>query len=502
MKFGLRNGPWKTVFEGDFQGHEVEILSNPGQVMLVAIYEKDGQETTGMVLQAFTVFSAVGEAETFIESLEREAILLSRHDGKQTVQFLSMASKPVYAKASEEEVAKTVDGLLAGLNQSVSKTEAVAKSFDLNLTPLAKCSGALKQAFFSQPAIIPMLVREKKRIELEKEEQAVEAGAEGGAVIVGVTKEGKAIKEPLQMFQKSLVTDGSFVERVRFTQIVVESFLLANVPVVIFDSKSSFSGLSHPTEKRAELESFGVDIDPIGFPIKKFEPGENVSVNLNFVPPRGLLELFGCKDKETETLISKGFALGKVSSPEELIQNIERLPGKDFENPFLRKRVQRIVKLFEVIYPEFFGGKTDVEDIAKTWFKKIGKASVISIEKLDPRALTFLLESLLKELLKFFQSQGETSKPKLLVAVPDLGALFDLKENMLQKDLVRVLKEMKSVGIYFFVGAERRTDLPKELVQLAETKAGVIKGNDVALDLPNSKNYRVLLRPTLSQSKE
>jgi hypothetical protein len=499
MKFGLRNGPWKTVFQGDFQGHDVEILSNPEQVMLVAIYEKDGQEVTGVVLQAFSVFSAVGEAETFIESLEREAVLLSRHDGKHTVQFLSLASRPVYAKASDEEVAKTVDGLISGLIQAVSKTGAVAKSFDLHLTPLAKCSGALKQAFFSQPAVIPMLVREKKRIEFEKEEQAVETGAEGGAVLLGVTKEGKAIKEPLQLFQKSLVTDGSFSERVHFAQILAESFLLANVPVVVFDSKSIFFGLSHPNSNRAELESYGVDIDPIGFPVKGFEPRKNISVNINLVPPAGLLELFGCRDKETEDLVSKGLALGEVNSPDELIANIEKIPGKDFENPFLKKRVQRIVKLFEVVYPEFFGGKTDVEDIAKTWFKKIGRATIINVEKLDPRALTFLVESLSRELLKLFQKQGETSKPKLLLAMPDFGALFDLKENLLQKDLVRVFKEMSSFGVYFVVGAERRSDLPKELVQIVETKAGVIKGNDFALDLPNSKNYRLLLRPTLSQ---
>ena len=158
MKFDLRNGPWKTLFEGNFQGHEVEILTNPGQVMLVCIYEKEGKETTGVVLQAFSIFSVVGEAETFVESLQREAIILSRHDGKQTIQFLALGSRPAYAKGKDKEVVKAVDNLLKEIANLGGRLKGLAKNFDLHLTPLEKCSNAVKQAFFSQPTIVPMLV--------------------------------------------------------------------------------------------------------------------------------------------------------------------------------------------------------------------------------------------------------------------------------------------------------------------------------------------------------
>ena len=146
MKFELRNGPWKTVFEGKFQKHEMEILINPEQIMLVAIYEKEGEETVGVILQSFAIFSAVGGAETFIESLQKEAIILSRHDGKHTVQFLAIASKQVYVKANAEKVLKTVDELLTDVSGKGNKIESVAKSFDL--MAFSKSFGSCKAGLY------------------------------------------------------------------------------------------------------------------------------------------------------------------------------------------------------------------------------------------------------------------------------------------------------------------------------------------------------------------
>ncbi len=44
-----------------------------------------------------------------------------------------------------------------------------------------------------------MLVRENKRIEFEKEEASIETGALGAAVLLGMTKDGKQVKEHQQL---------------------------------------------------------------------------------------------------------------------------------------------------------------------------------------------------------------------------------------------------------------------------------------------------------------
>jgi len=499
MKFELRNGPWKTVFEGKFQEHEMEILMNPEQVMLVAIYEKEGPETVGVILQSFAVFSAVGEAETFIESLQKEAIILSRHDGKHTVQFLAIASQHVYVKAEEQKVLKAVDKLLEEVSGEGNKIESVAKSFELQLTPLGKCSSAIKQSFFSQPFVIPMLAKEAKRIEIEKEEAQVDSGAEGAAVILGISKTGKQIKEPLQMFQRTIVSDGTMQQREEFIRIIVESFLLANTPVLIFDENNSFSSLAHPAKNALELQTHGIQIDPMGFPTKEFKIAKSIKINVNNISTGGLMQLFGWGDEEAEKIVVEGLKKGKVKGLEGLSDNVESLES---ENPFLKKRIGRVLNLINGLYPQMFDGDNNIEEIVQRKFKNIGRASIVSMEKIDPRALTLLLESLSTELINFFSKKGEAKTTRLLVVIPRVERVFMIKENLALKEFIRMLTEMKRFGINFIIGTDKRSDLSKELLQLCETKASIIKENDAAIDFPNSKNYRILVRPSLSRGKE
>ena len=472
---------------------------NPEQVMLVAIYEKEGKETVGVILQSFAVFSAVGEAETFIESLQKEAIILSRHDGKHTVQFLAIASKHVYVKAEEQKVLKAVDELLENVSGSGNKIESVAKSFDLQLTPLGKCSSAIKQSFFSQPFIVPMFAKEAKRIEIEQEEAQVDLGTGGAAVILGTSKAGKQIKEPVQMFQRTIVSDGTMKQREEFIRIIAESFLLANTPVLIFDEHNSFSGLAHPAKNFSELQTHGIQIDPMGFPTKEFKLAKSIKINVNDINSAGLMQLFGWSDEESEKVIVEGLKKGKVKGFEQLSDNIESL---ETENPFLKKRIERVLNLIDVLYPQMFDGDNNIEEIVQRKFKHIGRASIVSMEKIDPRALTLLLESLSTEIINFFSKKGEAKTTRLLVVIPKIENIFMIKENLALKGFIKMLTEMKRFGISFIIGTEKRNDLSKELLQLCETKASIIKENDAAIDFPDSKNYRILVRPTLSRVKE
>ncbi len=499
MKFKLRNGPWKTIFEGKFQEHKMEILMNPEQVMLVAIYEKEGEETVGVILQSFAVFSAVGEAETFIESLQKEAIILSRHDGKHTVQFLAIASKHVYVKAEEQKILEAVDELLENVSGSGNKIESVAKSFELQLTPLKKCSSAIKQSFFSQPFVIPMLAKEAKRIEIEQEEAQVNSGTEGAAVILGTSKAGKQIKEPLQMFQRTIVSDGTMQQREEFIRIIAESFLLANTPVLIFDENNSFLSLAHPAKNFLELQTHGIQIDPMGFPTKEFKVAKSIKININCINSDGLMQLFGWSDEEAKKIIVEGLKKGNVKGLEQLSDNIESL---ETENSFLKKRIERVLNLINIRYPQMFDGDNNIAEIVERKFQKIGRASIVNMEKIDPRALTLLLESLSTELINFFSKKGEEKTTRLLVVIPKIERIFMIKENFALKEFIRMLTEMKRFGINFIIGTDRRNDLSKELLQLCETKASIIKENDAAIDFPNSKNYRILVRPSLSRGNE
>jgi hypothetical protein len=475
----------------------MEILSNPDETMLVFIYEKEGGQITGVVMQAFSVYSAVGEMEAFVESLQREAIALSRHNGKKTIQFLALASKQSYSKAADEEVAKAVDLLLKELEQVGKRAGDIALSFELKLDPLGKSSHAVKKAFFSQPVLIPMLARESETRAVEK--ASVQKEGSGAGVMLGMTKEGKQVIESLQLFQRVLVSEGNEEHRNQFIQVLVESFLLANVPAVVFDQGNHFAGLSQPTKRVSELQNQGININPIGFPTKDFLAGKSVKVNLNMLEPAGFLNLFGCNDKQAEKVLKDALDKEKAESTAQLIRSVDSLKS---ENPFLKRRVERIVKLAETIYPEMFAGETNVKEMLKSWFEKIGRTSIVHVDELDPRALTFLMDSLTKELLQEVRSRGETGKPGLLVAIPYIEKVFLIRNNPIQAEFVKTVAEMKRFGVSFVAGIGKRNDMNKELLGISETKIGIIRQNDTAVDLPNSKNYRLMIRPTLSMTKE
>jgi len=211
--------------------------------------------------------------------------------------------------------------------------------------------------------------------------------------------------------------------------------------VVRLDDKEN--ELHELRKKISELQNHGVRIEPIGFPTKSFEPGTSVKVNLNVLSPDGILQMFGCRDKELEKILGIAMEKGKVESVGQLVKAIDSLESNETENQFLKKRLERIISLVEVIYPEMFAGENNLDEMVKSWFRKIGRASIVDIGALDARVLLFLLDSLSKELLKLFGKQGQGEKPRLLLAIPSIKKVFSLRENLVsrhfEESLIRII---------------------------------------------------------------
>jgi len=112
MEFKLANGPWTTLFTGNFQGHDIEILSNPESMILVVIYEKEGDKIAGAVLELFKVFAATGEIEAFVETLPREVLGITKHDPKSTLKFFILGSTPNYVAFKEDAFLSEADKML------------------------------------------------------------------------------------------------------------------------------------------------------------------------------------------------------------------------------------------------------------------------------------------------------------------------------------------------------------------------------------------------------
>jgi len=496
MRFGLRQGPWATIFSGLFQGHETEMLLNPQNFLLVAVFEKEGELVSGILLQVFAVFNAAGEMGAFVETMDRETIVLSRHNGKQTINFLAFASKPAYSRPNDEEAARTVDELIGQAQQGVSVVIDVARAYDLHLTELDKCSSEVKAAFFAQPLIVPLVSSEKK--------QAVETGLQEqpapglGPVMLGVSREGKQVVEPLLLFKKTIVSGGTPEERRRFMHIIVESGLLSSVPAVIFDSGNSFTGLNAPNGNAEGLRNYGSQLEPIGFPMAVFSPPKQAKVNLNWIDPNGMMQLLGCNDSEINSCVANAIKEGKPQNTQQLLETLDSLGKTSDAGQFSHARAARIVRLGEEMYPELLGGENNAADLSKKWLGCLGRANIISLAGMDTGASLLLAESVCSELLHFFREQGETSGIRAMVVVPEAEKFLPLAPNTSQQHLLNVFAVMQKYGMAFLAGTEREIGLHQKISGIAVAKAGIIKENDASIQLEGKKSYRVLLRPGLS----
>ena len=106
------------------------------------------------------------------------------------------------------------------------------------------------------------------------------------------------------------------------------------------------------------------------------------------------------------------------------------------------------------------------------------------------------------ELAAFAKEKGEAKGLRLLLVLPNAEDLFPAKQTALSQDSVKALKLLQNYGIGFVTTTKSTLGIDSQLAGLAEAKAGIVHENDAAVQLRGKKNYRVLLRPGLSEDSE
>ena len=70
--------------------------------------------------------------------------------------------------------------------------------------------------------------------------------------------------------------------------------------------------------------------------------------------------------------------------------------------------------------------------------------------------------------------------------------------SVLSKEVANILTKFENFELGYVLSSEVELDFPKELVNNYQSEISIVKGNDCAVQVKGRKNYRVLLRPTLS----
>ena len=495
----LREGPWKTEFEGRLQEHEVSIYSNPDDTIMAVVLDKEKEKIKGAVIELFKVFFCSGALEEFVQTLPKEAITLTKHSSEHTAKFLILNTDPSYAKMDGESFADEVDALLQKIHSSSDTVKDVARAYDLHLTELSKADESTKAEFFAQPITFFALSTSNQAQQLRQATIKIIKGD----ILFGLTKDSLPAREPLNLFEKTAVLDGKKEERKHIMHLIIEGALLSNIPVVIFDSNHSFDGLNVPTKNISGLHQFKVDFEPIGFPVKEFFPIEDVKIDLDMVSPIGLMQAFGVGEGKASQII---IDLMKKESFQNIKQMIERLNSIDVGGEITKSdiyKAARIIKLIDTIYPNFFDSKNNIQEISKNWVKAIGRAGIINIESLDERQTLILVHNVLKGILDYYKKMGETNEVNAMVFIADAEKFVGLQQkNAMGKEILQALNELKNFGVGYVFEAESANKLLGDASKNAETQIYIVEKNEASLKLPTRKQYRVRTRPGLSECME
>ena len=504
--FRIASGPWEKLFEGSFQKHLVQILSNPESIIMTAIFETEGDRVNGLIVEFFKIYYAVGSVETFSETLPRELVVLTKHDAKQTLKFLAIGSAPSFVEWEEEAVMQETDALLSKLKSSSEMIRDVSKAYDLKLIELKQAPSEVKEAFFTHPLLVPVLSTNYHAISTGQQESVSEtavAKSVPGEVMIGITREGNLVEEPLNLLLKTGVFDGTEVNRNHIMQVLIEGALLSNVPAVVFDWDARFEGIAVASKDSEKFKEFKLDIEPIGFPAKKFKPLSDIQANLSMLNPEGLLELFGAgaKSVPVKAIMQAMASEQQHNSIQTLCESIRKTELTTEITVYQQLKAIRSLNLMQVRYPRLFDGANNIEEVSKNWVRSIGQAGIIDLQGLDSRQTLMLISSITEEMLAFYKNKGVSKQVKSMIFIPEINKLSMHYKNQLFKSLAQALNELKEYGVGFAVSSTKEIDLEEEIRKCIESEFGIVLQNDVGVRIVNKKQYRVLARPTLSELK-
>lgn len=498
MEFKLSQGPWKRIFEGTFQGFKVELHSNPDELMLVLIFDKEEGKVKGAVAELYSPFYVEGQIEGFVESLPKKVLLLSQHEKDKTVKYLLVGSGTDYFDWKETQFIEGIDKLLSELQKDAKTVVSYASAYEIEMKPLGDASEAVKSSFFSQPLLVSgmaTVLPESKMKSLSK------AGHEG-EMLLGLDKDQRLVKEPISLFKRTVVSNGNPAYRKQLIHVLVEGFLLSNIASTAFDFEKDFKGLSAPNENLDELKKANMTIDPIGFPTQHLKAKSSVKVDLNLLNVRGLTELFGLGEEDLNVLLENVFKKGKIESIDDVTALIRAEKPTQEINQYQINKAVRFMNLVKMRYPELFGSANDIESISNVWVRGLGKIGIIDSQELDLNARLLLVHNLLKGILQYYKKK-EVVGNQAVVFIPKADSLIGKDSDLLlSKDIESILLEFEKYGISFVLESEHLRDFNDEFSGKLTAELNLVSGLDAAISFKGRKQYRLAVRPTLSKPVE
>lgn len=484
MDFRIDEGPWETIFSGKFMKHETEIVVNPEKFFLIIIYENDpiDKNKVGAVFQGYKAMVARGNLDSFITTIPKPAIGITKSNGEQTKKMIFVSFNPIYVNFKQDDFIRKVDNAIKKSYNEINEIIELAKSSGIKMQDTSMASEADYAPILSDPMVARLLMSGLRQSSLEMINiPTFKQSKEEKEVQLGLNKKREIIKEDVKTFYRTIILGENKVSVNYSSYILNENFLLENISTIIFDEDDYFSTIGNASKNEIELKENLVEYDPTGFPMKKINAKKDIKVSFKNCNIELIFNLFNIgDDKLLEALTTNKF---NENTPKEIIENLQQI---DYLNDFQKLKLERLLNIFDKEFENFFGEQFDVNEITKKWSQKLGKTTIININDLSTAEKIIFLDYVINSL-----KEKNEKEEDIIIIMPNINELIQTeKERFLNQ-----ISFLENKGFGFVLGTKKSSP---ELKELISTQINIVNKKDVAIMTKSNRTFRVNLRPNLS----
>ncbi|MEM4222134.1 MAG: hypothetical protein QW097_01750, partial [archaeon] len=465
-------GPWNEIFSGFWQGYETKIFENPDRILLICIYEKEGEEIKGVLVQVNKVFVAVGSLARALENIVGYAQIIEKKEPLSLTKYFIINSGPVYVEYNMSALNDAIEKSINVCETSSKDLLRLSKLYKIDLVELKYAKEEEVKRLFVDPALFFALVSKKERIIEE---------VKPTKVIIGRKITGEKAMEEINSFMLCVVI-GSQKDIKKMFHVLIENCVLSGKIAIFFDKGKDYASMNLPNPK-FDFENYP-DLSPVGLPLKNISL-ERIGVDLNLISNETLKEFLGLNSesvKKTWEMIDQ--ALNKIKGGISSIEDIKTNLTFDTTTKTQYYQALRILSTLEQAYPDIFKGKMNVSEILP---KYLTGGNAIRIEFLEKQEelLPLVFLSLLKTLYFYYVvDKSYTLKASVFIEKPIVSP--EIQKNI-EKEILKSMFDCQKVGVGVHIGTPHESDIAQEIMQNSTMILQFINENEAAAKEKNSK---------------
>ncbi|OIO26160.1 hypothetical protein AUJ14_02540 [Candidatus Micrarchaeota archaeon CG1_02_55_22] len=477
MELELPYGPWTQLVNARWRDYPVGIYMNADKVLMLVLYEKHGDDVTGMLVALKKVFVVDNDLNKAVQSQQREITLIQKYSNQDSTRFVMLGGTPTYVKYSQEALVEAIGKQFSELKSLTKYIEDMGAAYKTHVKELAEASPSEIDSFLGDPFSLFSMVNPN----------AIRHGEEKSTVKlqVGLDSTDAPVVLPLEALSGAVVLGGSKQERVNAAQVLLETALTSSIPIVLFDSTGAFSGLGAPNPETSEFSKHKMTAMPLGFPMKRFKLGNGLYIDLQHVTKEVFLEAFGLEETDVGNLIASSWdntpekhVLGDVAAA------VDDVTGKSHEaTKYAAAKAARLLKVIGKCYPAIFN-KNAASELMVPWHEGIGKVFYVDVTGYPENVKHLLVSSLLKAI-----PVPTGRKIKVVIG-------FDSDMHEIFGDVLELLVKLRGNSTGFVLNAEHEIDA--ELIQNPGVRIQLV-GREAVATMNKEKPLRFKWRPTYTR---